>query len=103
MLVGAMNPCPCGWYGDTQHECTCSPAVVSHYQKRLSGPLLDRTPALRAGANVGLGEIRKFCPVAEAGHSLLRTAGMRRASMRGIMLRATLILPAPKPRSTMLF
>jgi hypothetical protein len=49
-----MNPCPCGWYGDTQHECTCSPSVVSRYQKRLSGPLLDRTPALRAGASVDI-------------------------------------------------
>jgi magnesium chelatase family protein len=42
MLVGAMNPCPCGWYGDSVRECTCSPAMVSKYQKRLSGPLLDR-------------------------------------------------------------
>jgi hypothetical protein len=43
MLVGAMNPYPCGWYGDNQYECTCSLAVASRYQKRLSGPLLDRS------------------------------------------------------------
>ncbi len=42
MLVGAMNPCPCGWHGDANHECTCSPILISRYQKRLSGPLLDR-------------------------------------------------------------
>jgi magnesium chelatase family protein len=42
MLVGAMNPCPCGWYGDPVKECTCSNAMVSRYQKRISGPLLDR-------------------------------------------------------------
>ena len=42
MLVGALNPCPCGWYGDPVKECTCSPAMVTRYQKRISGPLLDR-------------------------------------------------------------
>jgi magnesium chelatase family protein len=42
MLVGAMNPCPCGFYGDPVRPCTCPEAVVSRYQKRLSGPLLDR-------------------------------------------------------------
>jgi magnesium chelatase family protein len=42
MLIGAMNPCPCGWFGDTDHECTCSMTLISRYQKRLSGPLLDR-------------------------------------------------------------
>ncbi len=41
-LVAAMNPCPCGYYGDHQKPCTCSPAVVTKYQKRISGPLLDR-------------------------------------------------------------
>ncbi len=42
ILVGAMNPCPCGWLGDEQHACTCSTTMVQRYQKRLSGPLLDR-------------------------------------------------------------
>lgn len=37
-----MNPCPCGFYGDPVKECTCSPTLVSRYQKRISGPLLDR-------------------------------------------------------------
>jgi magnesium chelatase family protein len=41
-LIAAMNPCPCGWYGDSTHECTCTPATVTRYQKRISGPLLDR-------------------------------------------------------------
>jgi magnesium chelatase family protein len=42
MFVAAMNPCPCGYAGDPEHECTCSPTLISRYQKRLSGPLLDR-------------------------------------------------------------
>jgi magnesium chelatase family protein len=42
MMVGAMNPCPCGYYGDTFRQCTCSPSLVSRYQKRISGPFIDR-------------------------------------------------------------
>jgi magnesium chelatase family protein len=41
-LIAAMNPCPCGFYGDTQKPCTCAHALVTKYQKRISGPLLDR-------------------------------------------------------------
>ena len=42
MLVGAMNPCPCGYYGDPLRQCTCPPSVVSRYQRRISGPFIDR-------------------------------------------------------------
>jgi magnesium chelatase family protein len=41
-LIAAMNPCPCGYYGDSQKPCTCAHALVTKYQKRISGPLLDR-------------------------------------------------------------
>jgi magnesium chelatase family protein len=41
-LIAAMNPCPCGYYGDAQKPCTCAQGLVTKYQKRISGPLLDR-------------------------------------------------------------
>jgi magnesium chelatase family protein len=41
-LIAAMNPCPCGYAGDAERTCTCSPSVVARYQKRISGPLIDR-------------------------------------------------------------
>lgn len=41
-LIAAMNPCPCGYYNDPLRQCTCSQGTVTKYQKRISGPLLDR-------------------------------------------------------------
>ncbi|MDI6745366.1 MAG: YifB family Mg chelatase-like AAA ATPase [Thermodesulfovibrionales bacterium] len=42
MLVAAMNPCPCGYLGDSRHQCTCTPGQIHRYRHRVSGPLLDR-------------------------------------------------------------
>jgi magnesium chelatase family protein len=42
MLAAAMNPCPCGFYGDSHRACTCAPIAVQRYLSRVSGPLLDR-------------------------------------------------------------
>lgn len=117
MLIGALNPCPCGYHGDSVKECTCSPAMVTRYQKRISGPLLDRIDihvevprveydklssdrlgepsaairsrvagarerqrrrfegtALLTNADMGPAEVREYCPLEEAGRSLLRAA-----------------------------
>lgn len=42
LLVAAANPCPCGYFGDTKRACTCMPGMIQRYQKRISGPILDR-------------------------------------------------------------
>jgi magnesium chelatase family protein len=42
MLIAALNPCPCGYYGDSKRECRCSPGQIERYRQRMSGPLLDR-------------------------------------------------------------
>ena len=42
ILVAAMNPCPCGYYGDPVRECKCTSTVITRYQKKISGPLMDR-------------------------------------------------------------
>jgi magnesium chelatase family protein len=42
VLVAAMNPCPCGYFGDSRHQCTCTPNMINRYRSRVSGPLMDR-------------------------------------------------------------
>jgi magnesium chelatase family protein len=42
LLIAASNPCPCGYFGDTKRPCTCLPGMITRYQKRISGPIMDR-------------------------------------------------------------
>ena len=125
-LIGAMNPCPCGYYGDPVKTCTCALGMVQKYQKRISGPMLDRfdihvevprveydkltnqrlgessatirerveiarqrqisrfsiekvaednhKPGMTSNADMGVGEIRKFCKLDDSGETLMRAA-----------------------------
>ncbi len=127
-LIGAMNPCPCGFYGDPVKPCTCALGMVQKYQKRISGPMLDRfdihvevprveydkltnqrlgessaiirerveiarqcqitrfsqngdnleenqkSLLMTSNADMGVGEIRKFCKLDDSGETLMRAA-----------------------------
>lgn len=52
MLIATKNPCPCGYYGDPAHECSCTIPQITGYQKRVSGPLLDRIDMIVSVARV---------------------------------------------------
>ncbi|MBU6500473.1 MAG: YifB family Mg chelatase-like AAA ATPase [Patescibacteria group bacterium] len=58
-LVAAMNPCPCGYYGDPEKECRCSAYEVIRYQKKISGPLLDRIDLQVKVPRVKIAELRE--------------------------------------------
>jgi len=58
MLVCAMNPCKCGWYGDPSGRCTCSEQAVQNYRSRISGPLLDRIDIIVEVPSVNFEDLR---------------------------------------------
>ncbi|MBL9188569.1 MAG: YifB family Mg chelatase-like AAA ATPase [Opitutaceae bacterium] len=62
MLVAAMNPCPCGYLGDSKRECRCSPVQVQRYRARISGPLLDRIDLHIEAPALSLAELRSEKP-----------------------------------------
>ena len=59
ILLATMNPCPCGYYGDPTHECECSQQMIQAYQKKLSGPLLDRIDLFVQVSRVPQAELTK--------------------------------------------
>lgn len=57
-LIGAMNPCPCGYYGDKSGRCNCRPEQVRRYQDKLSGPLLDRIDLFITVPNLPMSDLQ---------------------------------------------
>lgn len=62
MLVAAMNPCPCGYLGDSKHECRCGPTQIQRYRSRISGPLLDRIDIHVEAPALSIEELRNARP-----------------------------------------
>ncbi len=64
ILVAASNPCPCGYFGDSKRACTCLPGQITRYEKRVSGPILDRidihvdVPSVETQKLVGRSEVK---------------------------------------------
>ena len=98
MLIGAMNPCPCGYFGDALRACRCTPQQIARYANRLSGPLRDRMdltlpvsalPAkdLSAAAGGEGSEVMRTRVVSARSRQLAR-AGVLNARLHGRLLRA---------------
>jgi magnesium chelatase family protein len=108
MLVAAMNPCPCGFYGDTTRECRCTPAIIQRYLGKISGPLLDRidiqieVPAvpykeLRAGEVAESSE--EMRGRAERARTVQIARGFSNAHMPTRLIRKICALDAPGERT----
>ena len=85
MLVAAMNPCPCGYFGDPQKECSCSNSVISRYQGRISGPLMDRIDIYLDVPRVDfdkLSDVRKGEPSAAIGARVEEARGRQTRRFR---------------------
>lgn len=72
-MSDCVQPCPYGYYGDPLKLCTCTPVVVTKYQKRFADSESDAI----CNADMRVGEIRKFCRLQDAGQSLVRVAMSR--------------------------
>src|SRR5688500_3417217 len=102
MLVGAMNPCPCGFHGDRQRACRCTPQQIDRYASRLSGPLRDRIDLTVAVAAMPARELSDATGgepssairprVVAARECQIRRDGVLNARLHGRRLRAATIL-----------
>lgn len=82
MLVAAMNPCPCGYLGDTKRECRCSPTQIQRYRARISGPLLDRIDIHVEAPALGIEELRTEKPGEPSAAIRARVAAARAVQQR---------------------
>ena len=81
MLVCAMNPCKCGWYGHRSGRCVCSDASIQRYHERLSGPLLDRVDLFIETPSLEYDELRER-PNAEASFAIRERVNAARETQR---------------------
>ncbi len=72
MLVAAMNPCKCGWKGDLEKECICTPGVIDRYRKKISGPIMDRIDLQINVPRVTVKDLAKTPNSKETSSSLIR-------------------------------
>ena len=102
MLIGAMNPCPCGFAGDPVRVCRCTPAHVSRYATRLSGPLRDRIDLTVAVAAVPAHELQRDELAESSGEIRARVVAAReRQLQRSGVLNARLHGRAVRARATL--
>ena len=91
MLVAAMNPCPCGYLGDSKRECRCSPSQIQRYRARISGPLLDRIDLHIEAPALSIAELRTTAPGESSAVIRVRVESARevqRARFEGTSVRA---------------
>jgi magnesium chelatase family protein len=81
MLVAAMNPCPCGYLGDSKRECRCSPTQIQRYRARISGPLLDRIDIHIEAPALSIDELRNEKP-GESSDTIRQRVEVARAKQR---------------------
>lgn len=72
MMIAAMNPCPCGYYGHPTKECTCTPFVMERYLQKISGPLLDRIDLHIEVMSVEYDDLSKETSDAESSKEILK-------------------------------
>jgi len=70
MLIVAMNPCPCGYYGDRTRECVCTPNQIRRYRAKLSGPLQDRLDIHVDVPPVSVHDLRDHVPLPESSSAI---------------------------------
>ena len=81
-LVAAMNPCPCGFFGDPDKECTCGAYEIMRYQKKISGPLLDRIDLQVHVSRVPIAALRDSSVETASSHAARLLVGIARDKQR---------------------
>jgi magnesium chelatase family protein len=98
MLVVALNPCPCGYYGDPTHKCVCTPHQIRRYRGRLSGPLLDRLDIHIEVPAVPVKELSGITPSESSAHIRTRVVKARQLQLTRYHHERTINNAQLKPR-----